>query len=210
MTVRVKICGVTRAEDAAAAIDAGADLIGLNFVPGTPRCLELPEAEAVSERAAGQIDRVAVFRDAPLEDMERVLRRIEVERVQLHGSESHEVLDALDLPTIKALPGADPGAAEEFRDSLLLLDHPSEGAGQGQAWEWAQAEPLIRDGFDVILAGGLRPENVAEALDQVGDLFPWGVDVSSGVEAEPRVKDAKRVAEFVAAVRRAEAQESEA
>ena len=105
--IRVKICGITHADDAQAAVDAGADLIGLNFVPGSPRCLELRNAVEIAERVAGQVERVAVFQDAMPDEIERVLRRVDLERVQLHGEESEEDVEAIDLPVIKAIRGAD-------------------------------------------------------------------------------------------------------
>ncbi len=204
MKVRVKICGITRADDATAAVDAGADLIGLNFVPGTPRALELHDAEAVSERVAGQVERVAVFRDPEPHDVERILRRVEVERIQLHGDEDPEDVEQLDLPVIKALRGADEEAATRYPGCILLLDHPTHGGGRGKAWSWGDAEPLIAAGYDLILAGGLDPESVVEALTQVGDVLPWGVDVATGVEQEPRRKDPAKMRAFVEAIRRVE------
>jgi phosphoribosylanthranilate isomerase len=202
--VRVKICGITSPDDAQAAVDAGADLIGLNFVPGSPRFLQLADAERIAERVAGQVERVALFCDADPHDIERVLRRIEVERVQLHGDETEEEVEAIELPTIKALRGADEAAAALYPGSLLLLDHPTEGGGKGQAWNWADAGVLIAAGYDVILAGGLDPDSVQQAIADVGDVLPWGVDVATGVEAEPRKKDPAKMRAFIAAVRRAE------
>jgi phosphoribosylanthranilate isomerase len=204
VNVRVKICGVTTADDAEAAVDAGADLIGLNFVTGSRRCLALGDAEKIAARIGGRVERVAVFRDADPRDIERVLRRVEVERIQLHGEEAPEEVEAIELPTIKALRGADEEAAERYLGSILLLDHPTHGGGRGQAWNWADAGALIEHGYDVILAGGLDPENVAQAIEDVGDVLPWGVDVATGVEVEPGRKDAARMRAFVAAVRRAE------
>ena len=201
MTVRIKICGVTHPDDARAAVDAGADMIGLNFVPGSPRCLDLRTAQAICSRVDGEVERVAVFRDAAPEEITRVLRRVELERVQFHGSESEEDVEAVDLPVIKAIRGADVEAAEEFPGTLLLVDHPTAGGGTGEAWSWGEAAELISRGFDVILAGGLTPENVGEALASLGDLLPWGVDVASGVEGSDRRKDRERLAAFVRAVR---------
>jgi phosphoribosylanthranilate isomerase len=204
VNVRVKICGIASPDDAQAAVDAGADLIGLNFVPGSPRCLQLADAERIAVQVAGQIERVAVFRDADPRDIERVLRRIEVERIQLHGDESPEEVEQIELPTIKALRGADEEAAERYPGSILLLDHPTHGGGQGHAWSWGDAAKLIEHGYDVILAGGLDPKTVAQAIEDAGDVLPWGVDVATGVERDPRHKDPAKVRAFVEAVRRAE------
>lgn len=201
MTVRIKICGITHPDDARAAVDAGADLIGLNFVPGSPRCLDLRTAEAICGRVGGEVERVAVFRDATPEDITRVLRRMELERVQFHGSETEEDVEAVDLPVIKAIRGADVEAAEEFPGTLLLVDNPDACGGAGAPWSWGESAELISRGFDVILAGGLTPENVGEALASLGDLLPWGVDVATGVEGSDRRKDRERIAAFVRAVR---------
>jgi len=201
--VRIKICGVTHPDDAQAAVDGGADLVGLNFVPGSPRCLDRRTAERIAARVEGQVERVAVFRDTPWEEIERTLRRVEVERVQLHGDEAPEDVEQLDLPVIKALRGADRETAERFPGTILLLDHPTEGGGRGKAWPWSQAAELIAEGLDVILAGGLNAENVGGAIEDLGDLLPWGVDVATGVEGENRRKDPKRIEAFIRAVREA-------
>jgi phosphoribosylanthranilate isomerase len=204
VNIRIKICGVTHADDAKAAVDAGADLVGLNFVPGSPRCLDLADAEAISQAMDGQTERVGIFRDAQPEDIARVLRRVELERVQFHGDETEEECEAVDLPVIKALRGADVEAAEAYPGTLLLLDNPTEGGGQGKAWNWADAAQIIELGMDVILAGGLDPGNVGEALEALGDLLPWGVDVATGVEDDAFRKDPAKIAAFIAAVRKAE------
>jgi len=202
--IRIKICGITHPDDAMVAVNAGADLIGLNFVPGSPRYLELAVAEEISERVAGRIERVAVFKDATPEEIERVLRRVDLERVQFHGSETEEEVEDVDLPVIKAIQGADLAAAEEYPGTILLLDHPTKGGGAGNPWNWSEATELIENGCDAILAGGLDPDNVAEALASLGDLLPWGVDVATGVEGEGCRKDPEKVARFVEVVRAAE------
>ncbi|HKE11662.1 MAG TPA: phosphoribosylanthranilate isomerase [Myxococcota bacterium] len=203
--VRIKVCGIIHPDDAQAAVDAGVDLVGLNFVPRTPRCLDLRRAEAIAERVAGRVERVAVFRDASWEEIERVIRRIEVERVQLHGDEPPEDVEQVDLPVIKAIRGADKEAAERYPGTILLLDHPTEGGGRGRAWNWSDATPLIDEGHDVILAGGLDPRNVGQVLADLGDLLPWGVDVATGVEGDAYRKDPAKIAAFIEAVRKGEA-----
>ena len=203
--VRVKICGIQHPEDALAAIDAGADLLGLNFVPGSPREIDIRTAAAICEAVAGtQVERVAVFRDASWDEIDRVLRRAEFERIQFHGEETEDEVEAVDLPVIKAIPGADVEAAETYPGTILLLDHPSEGGGKGNVWDWSEASGLIELGHDVILAGGLDPDNVGRALDDVGDVLPWGVDVATGVEADGYRKDAAKMKAFVQAVREVE------
>jgi phosphoribosylanthranilate isomerase len=204
VNVRIKICGITHPDDARAAVDAGADMVGLNFVPGSPRCLDLARAEAIAAEVAGRVERVAVFKNAGPDELRRVLRRVECERVQFHGDESEEDCEEVDLPVIKALRGADLEAASGYPSAVLLLDHPEEGGGQGKAWNWADAAEIIGRGYDVILAGGLDPDNVADALAALGDLLPWGVDVATGVEGEGHRKDAAKIAAFIEAVRKAE------
>jgi len=205
--VRIKICGIVHPDDARAAVDGGADLIGLNFVPGTPRCLDLKTAAAIAECVEGRVERVAVFKDATPEEIQRVLRRVEFERVQLHGDETEEEVEAVDLPVIKAIRGADIEAAETYPGTLLLLDHPTEGGGSGKPWNWADASELISRGLDLILAGGLTPENVGAALSELGDMVPWGVDVATGVETAGNRKAPARIAAFIEAVRKAESSE---
>jgi len=203
-SIRIKVCGVTHPDDAQAAVDAGADLIGLNFVAGSPRRIDVRRAEEICRRVEGRVERVALFRDSTWDEMERVIRRIEVERVQLHGDEAPEEVELVDLPVIKALRGADREAAERYPGTILLLDHPTQGGGRGRTWNWSEAAPLIEEGYDVILAGGLDPSNVGGVLADLGDLLPWGVDVATGVERDEHRKDAARIAAFIEAVRKAE------
>lgn len=204
-SIRIKICGIRSPDEGRAAIDAGADLIGLNFVQGSPRCLALREAEAICEAVSdSEVERIALFRDARWDEIDTILRRIDVTRVQFHGDETEEDLEAIDLPAIKAIRGADQEAAETYPGAILLLDHPHQGGGQGQAWDWSEAEDLIAHGYDVIVAGGLTPDNVELALDEVGDLSPWGVDVATGVENSDFGKDPGLMKAFVDAVRRHE------
>ncbi|MAG33421.1 MAG: N-(5'-phosphoribosyl)anthranilate isomerase [Deltaproteobacteria bacterium] len=204
-SVRIKVCGVTTPEDAVAAVEAGADLVGVNFVSGSPREVDPKRALEICEALEGyEVERVALFRDAQWEKIDGILRRVPFERVQFHGDETEDEVEAVDLPTIKAIRGADQEAAEIYPGSILLLDHPHQGGGQGQAWDWSEAEDLIAHGHDVIIAGGLTPGNVAEALADAGEIPPWGVDVATGVEAEGYHKDPEKMRAFVAAVRERE------
>jgi phosphoribosylanthranilate isomerase len=202
--VRIKICGVGSSEDALAAVEAGADLIGVNFVPSSPRCVDIHVAEAICAVVSDSpVERVALFQNATWDEMEHVLRRVEFDRVQLHGEETEEEVEIVDLPVIKAIRGADVQAAEAYPGTLLLLDHPSEGGGKGKPWDWSEAAEIIALGYDVILAGGLNPENVGSALRDIGGFMPWGVDVATGVEVNGR-KDPALIKAFIAAVRAAE------
>ena len=203
MTIRVKICGIIHPDDAELAIDAGADLVGLNFVPDSPRCIDLETAVAIAERAAGRVERVGVFRNAEPDEIERVLRRVDLDRLQFHGEETEEEVEEVDLPVIKAIRGADLEVAQAYPGTIVLLDHPDGKAGSGTPWDWSAAAELIESGHDVILAGGLSPDNVGAVLAELGDL-PWGVDVATGVEGSAYRKDPGKLRAFVAAVRGAE------
>jgi len=204
-SVRIKICGIMNAEDALEAVEAGADLIGINFVSGSPREVDPRQALEICEALEEHdVERVALFRDAAWDKIDGILRRVPFERVQFHGDETEEEIEAVDLPTIKAIRGADQEAAETYPGSILLLDHPHQGGGQGQTWDWREAEDLIAHGHDVIIAGGLTPENVAGALADVGEIPPWGVDVATGVEGANNRKDPGKMRAFVEAVRERE------
>ncbi|MGH0035559.1 MAG: phosphoribosylanthranilate isomerase [Myxococcota bacterium] len=205
VNVRVKICGIRHPDDARAAVEAGASLIGVNFVPGSPRAVDLKQAEEICAAVSPtEVERVALFQNATWDEIDRVLRRVDFERVQFHGDETEEEVEAIDLPVIKAIRGADLEAAETYPGTILLLDHPSEGGGKGQAWDWSEASELIAAGHDVILAGGLNPDNVGGVIRDLGDLLPWGVDVATGVETDDHRKDPALMKAFIDAVHRAE------
>jgi tryptophan synthase beta subunit len=197
----VKICGVTSLADAELAIEAGADAIGLNFVPGTPRALDSAAGRAISAAIAGRAVRFGVFRDAPRDEVERIATEVGLDVVQLHGNESTEYVAALSFPVLKVIPAdADlVAAAAAYPGADLLLDSPA-GGGSGRTWDFTRAIPLVESGRRVWIAGGLGPENVADAVKQAS---PYGVDASSGLESTPRLKDPARVRAFVASVRSA-------
>jgi tryptophan synthase beta chain len=197
----VKICGLTNRGDAEAALDAGADALGMVFAADSPRRVELGAAREISALAAGRAVRVGVFRDAARADVERVASEVPLDVVQLHGSESPEYAAALSFPVMKVLAG-DASAEREaarYPGLELLLDHPS-GGGSGKAWDFGFARALAGRGRRVWIAGGLDPANVGAALR---DASPYGVDASSSLESAPGRKDRAKVAAFVAAVRAA-------
>jgi phosphoribosylanthranilate isomerase len=198
--VLVKICGLTRASDAEAAIAAGADLLGFIFRRGTPRAVDPRGAPWIGELAGAA--RVGVFMDAPLDEVRRVRALLGLEWVQLHGEESETFLDALGERVIRRLPVTGPvdwAQVRRLASRCLPLFDP--GAGDGVGWQWhvlAERPPGLRFG----LAGGLTPANVAEAVRVVR---PALVDVSSGVESAPGVKDHAKLRDFIAAAHAAAA-----
>jgi phosphoribosylanthranilate isomerase len=194
--VLIKICGITRREDAELAIAAGADLVGFVFVPGARR--ELPPEGALWVRELGGAERVGVFRDAPVERVEEIRRRLALDWVQLHGEEPDDELQHLGPRVIRRVRPAGgrtwPEVERVARFALPLLDP---GAGDGGAWPWAELEPPPA-GLRFGVAGGLDPENVSAVVRR---LRPALVDVSSGVEQAPGVKDPSRVEAFIRAAR---------
>jgi tryptophan synthase beta subunit len=200
--IRVKICGITRAEDARAALAAGADAIGLNFVPGTPRALDLGRARALAGALRGRAVRVGVFRDAAPEEIARTVESVGLDAVQLHGDETPAEVAACPFPVLRALrAGADlVERAAAYPGVDLLVDAPA-GGGSGQRWDYALARALVARGRRVWIAGGLAPDNVADA---VRAAQPHGVDGSSRLEARPGEKDAALIGDFVRAARGAE------
>lgn len=203
----VKICGITSVEDALLAIAAGADALGLNFVPTSKRVVDRVTAAHINEAVGDLVELVAVVADRTREDLEDLREATGIRWLQLHGDESPADLQALLPEAFKAVAignAEDAARAELYGGARLLLDAraPGELGGTGQTFDWSLALPLVRR-HQVIVAGGLRPENVAQAVHA---LQPFGVDVASGVESadNPRKKDEARMRAFVDAVRAAE------
>ncbi|HEY8946615.1 MAG TPA: phosphoribosylanthranilate isomerase [Polyangiaceae bacterium] len=200
----VKICGVTSVEDALLAASAGADAIGLNFVPTSKRVIDLATAAHIADAVGDRVELIAVVANRSAPELEELRAATGVDLLQLHGFESPGELELLLPHAFKAVAIANAGDAEraaEYGGTRLLVDAKVEGelGGTGQRFDWSLAEPLAK-GRDLIVAGGLTPDNVVSALRA---LRPFGVDVASGVETKqnPRAKDAARVHAFVAAVR---------
>lgn len=197
MSVAVKICGVRTVEDARAAIAAGADVIGLNFVPGSPRAIDPDRARAIADALPGT-PLVGVFVDASRRDVERIAADVGLAGLQFHGDESPDDCRGWTQWTMKALrarPGDDLVArAAAYDTTYLLVDAwvPGAAGGTGVVLDLDVAARL--DPRRLFVAGGLRPETVA---DVVRRLRPHGVDVASGVERSPGVKDHGKIQEFV-------------
>jgi len=202
---RVKICGITSAEDAAAAVDAGADALGLIFVPGTPRCVVPDAAARILEPVPPLVATVGVFLDHPLEEVLRIVAALRLHAVQLHGEEPAAYSRRIPVPVIRALRVRDAASLhplQTYPAHAFLLDAYVEGlpGGTGTPISWDLAL-RAKGGKPVILSGGLRPETVARAVRLVR---PYGVDVSSGVEVSPGRKDHRKVREFIVNVRQAD------
>jgi len=202
----VKVCGITQLADALAAISAGVDALGFNFVPRSKRRVEVALAREIIERIRGQALAVAVVADLPTREALELLSTLGADRLQLHGDESEDQLQALSPHAFKAVRVgslADVARALSFPGQPLLVDAKVEGqlGGTGRSLDWTLVAPLARQ-RRLMLAGGLTPDNVEQAVRIVQ---PWGVDTASGVESrgDPRRKDPDKLQRFVAAVRRA-------
>jgi phosphoribosylanthranilate isomerase len=226
----VKICGITNLEDALVAVDAGADALGFVFYEKSPRKVAAPQVRDIVSTLPRQLEKVGVFVMKTAEEMKAVADEAELTAWQLHKDFNGTPLQQLlQEGGFFALPKLDPGSGKKVYVSLpanVLLDddryrgmgwakgadstmsalfidsgHGSLPGGTGQTFDWRQFQPAMQPlsmHFKVVVAGGLTPENVTEAISI---LHPWGVDVSSGVEARPGKKDPEKVRAFIKAVR---------
>jgi phosphoribosylanthranilate isomerase len=198
--VKVKICGITNAADAAAAIDAGADLIGFHFCDSKRR-VTAEEACAIVEALDRRPTIVGVFIDQPPEEVRRIAEHVGLDLLQLHGSEPPGFEAGRPVMKVLKVRGGNVPDAAAWPDPLMLDSWSSDQrGGTGRTWEWDLARDLIRD-RRVFVAGGLEPGNVGTVVSR---FKPYGVDVSSGVEAAVRVKDPEKMRAFVWAVRASE------
>lgn len=203
---RVKICGITSAQEAIAVAAAGADALGFVFVPGTPRYIRAEAAAGIVAGLPPFLTPVGVFVDQALNEVLEIAARCRLQAVQLHGEESEEYGRQIPVRLIKAIRVRDGESLRPiatYPADAFLLDAYVEGkaGGTGTALPWDLVS-AIRGHAPIILSGGLRPDNVEAAVRLVR---PYAVDVSSGVEVRPGEKDPQKVREFVAAVRRADA-----
>ena len=201
--VRVKICGITCVEDALHCVEAGADALGLNFYAKSPRMCSLEQARRIVDAVADRVLTVGVFVDATAPEIQAVIDQTGIGCVQLHGSEPPSLLERFLPHAYKALRVADASIEQEvarFGGEYVLLDAHVPGApgGTGRTFDWTLAEKVARS-RKVALAGGLRPDNVAQAVRQV---HPFCVDTASGVERERGRKDPALVRAFIEAARR--------
>ena len=198
--MKVKICGLLEPADAAVASEAGADMVGVIFAPAW-RSRSLAQARAILDAAGPNVERVGVFVDAPLADVREAIRDCALDRVQLGGRETPAYCVALDGRAVKTLrlPG-DQDLFGSYAVPLFHLDTPHArlAGGTGQSWSYALARGITAK-YPVLLAGGLRPDNVAQAIVAAR---PFGVDVCSGVETDRR-KDPDKIEAFIRNVRAA-------
>jgi phosphoribosylanthranilate isomerase len=209
--VSVKICGITNWNDAKAAMDAGADALGFNFYANSPRRVAASHAKQIIRHMPDRVTAVGVFVNGSVEEILRIAHTTNVGILQLHGEESPATVERLarEYPIIKAFRVGPRFRARELKKfssaSGFLLDgyDANHHGGTGKRFDWGIAREAKRYG-PVILAGGLRAENVIDAIRQVK---PFGLDVCSGVEDQPGRKDARKVKRLMAAVRRARQQD---
>ncbi|NJD07741.1 MAG: phosphoribosylanthranilate isomerase [Methylococcaceae bacterium] len=204
MRTRVKICGFTRSEDAAEAARLGADAIGLVFYPPSPRHVDIDRAVAICRTLPAFVTVVGLFVDEAREGVEQVMDRVPLDLLQFHGDEPAEYCRSFGRPYFKAVrmaAGTDlAGLAKAYGDArglLLDADDAQAKGGTGTRFDWALVPE--RCTLPVILAGGLKPDNVVAALEQVR---PYAVDVSSGVESAKGIKDHNKMAAFLNEVHR--------
>ncbi len=202
--IKVKICGLTRVEDVQAAVAAGADAVGFVFA-ASPRRVSHDTAARLCRHVPGGVLRVGLFMDQARSEIEQVTSCVPLDLLQFHGSETEQECVVFGLPWLKAVTMEDAGSvARAERDfplaAGLLLDSHTQGTGggSGRTFDWSLSKPVVKR---VWLAGGLNADNVGDAIRTVG---PYAVDVSSGVEVEPGIKDAARIRVFIEAVRSAE------
>ena len=203
--VRIKICGITRREDAELAFFSGADAVGCVFFGGSPRRVSLDQARDISRAVSGLGMFVGLFVNPTKDEVDEALAAIPMHLLQFHGAETPEFCAQFNRPYIKAVPMTEETdlalSDERYRDAnALLLDsvHQGQFGGSGAAFDWGSVDPKFR--HRIVLAGGLTPDNVARAIHQVR---PSAIDVSSGVESQKGIKDSEKLRAFILSARQA-------
>jgi phosphoribosylanthranilate isomerase len=206
MKTRIKFCGITRVEDAEAAVQLGADAIGLVFAPDSPRFIGIEQAGIIRRRLPPAVQAVALFRNAAAAQVREVLAGVKPDLLQFHGEESAAFCAGFGLPYWRAVPM---GETQDLADwarrfdkaAALLLDSHVKGqrGGLGKAFDWRAIPAGL--GKPLVLAGGLNPDNAGEAVRQAR---PYAVDVSSGIESAPGIKDTDKMQRFIEQVRLAD------
>ncbi len=196
--VKVKICGLRRPAEARAAVEAGADMLGVVLCEARRRVSHQEAREILGEAPSG-IQKVGIFVDPTIDEVEAAVVEAGIEVAQLCGSESPEFCERLTIPTMKSFRVTDNGIQPDpdaYSGPILHVEAPNVPGGAGLEWDWTQAAGLTSR-FKVLLAGGLKPQNVGDVIAAVS---PWGVDVSSGVESDGS-KDVEKIRRFVAAAK---------
>lgn len=208
MRTRVKICGLTRVEDALLACELGADAIGMVMTPTSPRCVSIEQARAIRTALPAFVDAVVLTHGLPAERVREIIDGVQPDLVQFHGLEDATFCESFGIRYAKAI-----GMAGDLDVRAVVAGHPhaagfvldghppGQQGGQGRTFDWSR---IPRDlGQPILLAGGLNPGNVGDAIRVVR---PWAVDLASGVESSPGIKDAVKLRAFFAAVHAADAE----
>jgi phosphoribosylanthranilate isomerase len=209
LRTRIKICGITRTEDALAAVHSGADALGLVFFKDSPRYVSIEKAQEIVNALPALVSKVGLFVDADAAEIKDVLSKVPLDYIQFHGDEDESFCTSFSKPYIKAIrikPETDLSVVLNKHKSAaaLLLDawHPDIAGGTGETFDWnLLADTYTRGLPEIILAGGLNADNVYSAVKLVK---PYAVDVSSGVESSPGIKSAEKIQNFVKEVNRGE------
>src|SRR5262245_45061717 len=204
----LKICGITRGADAEFSVRCGATALGFVFWPASPRCVEPSVARSIVASLPGDVMSVGVFVDQPAEYVSEIAALVGLGVLQLHGDESSEYAATLGRPILKAMPlvqATDEAMARWSAETTILLDahDPVRRGGTGTTIDWTGAAAVARR-RKIVLAGGLNPDNIADAIERVQ---PFGIDVSSGVEHTPGVKDHRKVEALFEAIHKTAARQ---
>ena len=202
---KIKICGITNFRDAAKSLDYGADALGFIFYKKSKRYINPQQAQKIIKELPPFVTKVAVFADCPFRQITKITNELFINTIQLHGSETPEFCARFSYPVIKALrikDSIDIQQVDSFATQTILFDTFSETSfgGTGKSFNWKVLEKLNTD-KKIILSGGLNPDNIEISITTVR---PYGVDVSSGVEKSPGIKDHKKIKKLIEAVKNAD------